>query len=132
MNRDNKKDKKYSKELNEFITKSKKRHPLTPSEKEKLKAIGRFIQERMEEYKKAYPLGFDCYELFLDKNPSYMYKLRKATFKELKKRGQNVRYEHYEEYKEKDYRLFIDVLEDEPEVFFQLKLGEAISKKKYA
>jgi len=110
MDKNNKSDIKYSPELKEFITKFKKRHPLTPSEKEKLKALGRFIQERMKEYKKAYPLGFDCYELFSDKNPLYMYKLRKAT-KKLINRYYKVRIKFYNN---KDYRL-VDALGDLPD-----------------
>lgn len=129
MSKNDSTEKKFNSELDERVKWLKKRHPLTPSVRKKLKALGRYIQERRKEYKKAWPLGFDCYELFLDKNPSYMYKLRKATFRELKKRGQNVRYGLYKEYKDKDYRLFIDDLGDLPEDFFRTELVKCTNKE---
>jgi len=107
------------------------------SDKQKLKALGRFIQERMKEYKKAWPLGFDCffegvskYDLsLLDSDPwpikkeneaLYIKKLRKATKKLINRYSKEyVRYKFYED----NYcKLFMDKLGnlgDKPEDFFE-------------
>jgi len=93
MNRDNKKDIKYSPELKESVDWLKKRHTLTPSDKRKLKAFREKIIRIVEKTKKTHPgkTGWKYLENILDNDLDLYPHLRNHIIKLLKQYGIELR-----------------------------------------